>query len=151
MTLHYHYRLFQLNHPIVSLGGRWTRPRPVVSVTLIGPQDTRARVALLDSGADDTLFPEQLAAQLGIDLTNAPPAIGSGIGARHVPVRYAEVRLRLFDGTELREWPAWVGFTPARLTLPVLGFAGCLQFFTATFRGDLEEVELDTNRLYPGT
>lgn len=30
---------------------------------------------------------------------------------------------------------------------PVLGFAGFLQFFTATFRGDLEEVELIVNRL----
>lgn len=151
MALHYHYELFSLNHPIVSLGGRWVRPRPVVSVTLIGPKDTRARDALLDTGADDTLFPEQLAALLGIDLTNAPVATGSGIGARQVPVRYAEVTLRLFDGTELREWLAWVGFTPARLTLPVLGFAGCLQYFTATFHGDLEVVELEANRLYPGT
>ena len=37
-----------------------------------------------------------------------------------------------------------------RLILPTLGFAGFLQFFTATFYGDLEEVERAVNRLYPG-
>lgn len=33
----------------------------------------------------------------------------------------------------------------------LLGFGGFLQFFTATFRGDHEEVELAVNSLYPGT
>jgi hypothetical protein len=33
----------------------------------------------------------------------------------------------------------------------LLGFAGFLQFFTATFRGDREEVELAVNVLYPGS
>jgi hypothetical protein len=43
-----------------------------------------------------------------------------------------------------------VAFTPVRLWRPILGFAGCLQFFTATFHGDREEVELVINALYPG-
>ena len=68
-----------------------------------------------------------------------------------LPVRYARVTLRLTDGHEQREWPAWVGFTPAGLVYPVLGFAGCLQFFDAHFRGAREEVELTPNGLYPGT
>jgi hypothetical protein len=33
----------------------------------------------------------------------------------------------------------------------MLGFAGCLQFFTASFHDDREQVELATNQLYPGT
>jgi hypothetical protein len=57
----------------------------------------------------------------------------------------------LAQGRERREWRAWIGFTPAHLFRPVLGFAGCLQFFTATFHGDREEVELAVNALYPGT
>ena len=65
-------------------------------------------------------------------------------------VRYAAVELRLTDGREFRRWPAWVGFTAARLNQPLLGFAGCLQFFGAYFRGDREEVELEVNALYPG-
>lgn len=68
-----------------------------------------------------------------------------------VPIRYAKVKLRLTDGIEFREWTGWVGFTSAALHYPILGFAGVLQFFTTTFHGDREEVELAVNRLYPGT
>jgi hypothetical protein len=68
-----------------------------------------------------------------------------------IPLRYAEIALRLTDGKEQREWRAWVGFTPVRLPIPMIGFAGCLQFFGAHFLGDREEVELTVNSLYPGT
>jgi hypothetical protein len=62
-----------------------------------------------------------------------------------------KVTLRLFDGVERREWPAWVGFTPARLKQPLLGIAGFLQFFETNLRGALEVAELTVNSLYPGT
>jgi hypothetical protein len=67
-----------------------------------------------------------------------------------VAVRYAHVTLRLTDGRERREWPAWVGFSSGIQT-PLFGFAGFLQFFTATFQGDREQIELTVNGLYPGT
>ncbi len=73
------------------------------------------------------------------------------MGALPVAVRYAAVELRLTDGQEFRRWPAWVAFTAAHLKHPLLGFAGCLQFFGAFFRGDREEVELAVNALYPGS
>ena len=66
-------------------------------------------------------------------------------------MRYAEVTLRLATTTERHEWRAWVGFTSAKLHLPLLGFAGCLQFFDALFLGQHEQVELTVNGLYPGT
>jgi hypothetical protein len=105
----------------------------------------------LDSYADDTVFPELEAVRAGIDLGNAPVGTSAGIGQAPVPVKYAQVTLRITDGKEFREWIAWVGFTPVLSNYALLGFAGCLQFFTATFYGDLEEVELNVNRLYPGT
>src|SRR5438105_12912522 len=67
------------------------------------------------------------------------------------PLRYAEVTFRIADGSEKREWRGWAGFTPARIHYNTLGFAGCLQFFTAAFHGDIEEAELTVNQLYPGT
>ena len=137
-----------VQHPVVSLGGRWVRPRPVIGVTLIGPSDSRLRFGLLDTGGDDTLIPESLAPVLGVDLANAPSGTGKGIGSGPVPLRSAQVGLRITDGKERREWTGWVGFTPAPLPYPILGFAGCLQFFTATFHGDREEVELAVNRFY---
>jgi hypothetical protein len=113
--------------------------------------NTLAREALLDTGADDTLFPDSLATYIGINLATAPTGVLRSAAGGSLPVRYATVSLRLTDGQEQREWPAIVAFTPSRLWRPILGFAACLQFFTATFYGDREEVELTINRLYPGT
>jgi hypothetical protein len=45
----------------------------------------------------------------------------------------------------------WLGFTSAPLRQSLLGYAGFLQFFTATFYGDTEQVELTINSLYTGT
>ena len=120
-------------------------------MALIGPSNSRAVDALLDTGADDTVFPEFLAPLIGIDLSTAPTSSGTGIGAATALVRYVYLKLRLTDGIEQREWPAWIGFTAASMPYPVLGFACFLQFYTATFHGDREEVELTINGLYPGT
>jgi len=106
--------------------------------------------AHLDPGSDDCVFPLSLAAKIGVDLTNAPAGEAAGVGKAPVALRFAQVKLRLVSGEEWCEWPAWVAFTDAPLNRPLLGFAGFLQFFTATFRGDREEVELAVNALYPG-
>ena len=149
--MRFRYKPLRAKAPVVSLGGRQERPRPIVRITLIGPAGTRVIPAGLDSYADDTVFPELEAVRAGIDLGNAPVGTSAGIGQAPVPVKYAQVTLRITDGKEFREWIAWVGFTPVLSNYALLGFAGCLQFFTATFYGDLEEVELAVNRLYPGT
>jgi hypothetical protein len=97
------------------------------------------------------VFRVGLAAAVGIDLTGAPTGSASGVGPAVGSLSYAVVTLRIADGKEFCEWPARVGFTSAPLKRPLLGFAGFLQFFRAVFDGDLEEVELTTNRRYPGT
>lgn len=149
--MRFSYTPLRAKAPVVSLAGRWERPRPIVTVTLIGPGNSFPIPGRLDSHADDTVFPERLAALTGIDLTNAPVGTSSGIGQNPVPVKYAQVTLRLTDGKEFREWTGWVGFTPVLSNYALLGFAGCLQFFDATFFGAREEVELTVNALYPGT
>ena len=149
--MRFSYKHISLQSPAIALGGRWVRPRPILGVTLIGPSDSRLREGLLDSGADDTIFPQSLATLLGVDLSNAPVGWATTATLAHVPLRYAQLSLRITDGKEQREWPAWVGFTSAKLHQPLLGFAGFLQFFTAMFHGDREQVELTVNSLYPGT
>ena len=151
MSLRFPYQLAAVGHAVLPLGGRWVRPRPLVPITVMGPRDSRLRMALVDTAADDTVFPEVLAGLIGVDLTSAPAGTAGGVGGLTFAVRYAQVTLRLTDGREFREWPAWVGFTAARLVHPLLGFAGCLQFFSVLALGDREEVELIANRLYPGT
>jgi hypothetical protein len=118
---------------------------------VLGPSTSWVLDALLDTGADDTVFPDHVAALIGVDLANAPAGTSAGVGSGSVSVRYARVALRIADNQERREWQAWVGFTSAPLRHPLLGFAGFLQYFTAAFHGDREEVELTVNGLYAGT
>jgi hypothetical protein len=149
--MRFSYKPIRTTAPVVSLNGRQERPRPVVHITLVGPAGSKLTDGHLDSHSDDTVFPERYAVQTGIDLTNAPQGTSAGVGQIPVPVKYAQVTLRMTDGKEFREWTGWVGFTPVLSNYALLGFAGCLQFFTATFYGHLEEVELLVNSLYHGT
>jgi hypothetical protein len=151
MILRFPYKLVQMGRPIPSLGGRTVRPRSRVLVHLAGPVASTSRYALLDTGADDTIFPDTVAALLGVDLDQAPIGSARGISTGSINIKYATVSMRLHDGHHGCEWPAMVGFTSGQINVPLLGFAGCLQFFTATFHGDREEVELAVNALYPGT
>jgi predicted aspartyl protease len=151
MSLRFRYVPLSTASPVWSLDGRSERPRPIIAVALIGPSGMAPCDGLVDTGADDIVFPERLAQGIGIDLTAAPAGASAGVGGAVVSVRYAQVTLRLTDGQELREWPAKVGFAPLTSNRALLGFAGFLQFFEAIFRGDLEEVELNINSRYPGT
>ena len=153
MSMKFPYKSFKLRKAAWTLRGRADRPYPLLTVTVAAPSGGFwvPQQGLLDTGSDDTVFPEGLAAQIGVDLTTTRTGGASGVGGGTAFLRYAEVVLRLSDGREHREWTARVGFTSAPLRRPLFGFAGFLQFFTASFHGDREEVELTINRLYQGT
>jgi hypothetical protein len=59
--------------------------------------------------------------------------------------------LLLTDHGSVWRWPTVVGFSPAPLRYPMLGQAGCLQFFDSRFLGDDRVVEVETKLTYPGT
>jgi hypothetical protein len=151
MSLRFPYRLMLIGHSVLPLGGRNVRPRPIIPITIGGPGANSSERAIVDTGADDTLFPDSVARRIGLDLSGAPSGSGAGVGMASVHVRYGVVMLRVASGLEKRQWQAWVGFTAAPLRHPILGFAGFLQFFDALFFGGLEVVELTVNGLYPGT
>jgi hypothetical protein len=151
MTMIWPYRRFPTRQPIVTLGGLSYRSKPILPFTVIGPGGTTLEEGLADTGADDTILPESIAAFIGLDLTDAPSGHTRGpAGLNRAALRYAEVTLRLAQGTELREWRGWVGFVPAQLPYSLVGQAGFLRFFTTVFRPDVEEFDLTVNSLYPG-
>ncbi|MCI0680511.1 MAG: hypothetical protein L0Y71_00285 [Gemmataceae bacterium] len=94
MSLIFPYTTFATPHPIWTLHGRQGRPRPVIFIAVVGPNGTAVEKGLLDSDADDTVFPDVVAADIGIDLSQAPTGGASGVGSTAaVVLRYAEVVL----------------------------------------------------------
>ena len=128
---------------------RW---RPLIPAIVLGPtgkQRIFAR-AVLDPGADDTVFPLALAGLLGVPLRTH---IGHGLRWRGqaYPLRFGDVELELSDGVQVCRWPAVIGFSQAPMRYPILGLSGCLQFFDASFFGEDRVVRLEVNRSFPGT
>lgn len=125
-------------------------PRPFVSIRIRGPVGSRRlRSALLDTGSQDTLFPMELAAPLGIVLGSGRQAI-KWRGQRYW-VDFQMVELELAQDAVSWRWRTRVGFTRAPLSYVLLGQRGCLDFLDATFRGADQIVELEKNRAFPAS
>jgi hypothetical protein len=151
MSLVFPYANFPTPKSVWALGGRSARPRPMIIVAIIGPGGTIVDKALVDTGAVDTVFSDVVATRIGIDLTNAPSGIAAGVGPRSRTGSGRGSETEISDGKEYREWPARVGFTSVQIHRPLLGFAGFLQFFTSTFDGTGQSLELTINASYAGT
>lgn len=90
---------------------RWRPLVPVLIVGLTGKQRFFSR-AVLDPGADDTVFPLAIANLLGVSL-HAPTGHGLRWRGQAHPLRFGNVDLELSDGIEVRRWPAVIAFSPA--------------------------------------
>ncbi len=97
-------------NPIPSLGGSRVRYKPVVPLRVIGPGGQYNPPVLVDSGADDVVFPIGVAPQLGIDLAHAAYLDAQGVGGGSARVFYAPAILLLTDGVDTYRWRAVVGF-----------------------------------------
>ena len=139
--------------PQPSLHGGTVRHRPIMAVRVTGPSGTWILDGLLDSGSDDTIFPEWVAAIIGVDLTAATEH-DIQLAGRGKPIRarFLPIQLRITDGLqETYDWEATVGFVAAPLKFPLLGQAGYLEFFDVTFQGADHTVLLSANRTFVGT
>ena len=137
--------------PVPSLAGSRTRYRPLLAVRVRSATRSLLRDGLIDSGADDTVFPEHLALNLGLDLTNAPQLAINLAGRGVLVCRYASVELTISDGIlETYEWTATVGFVPVPLRNPLLGHAGFFDFFDVDFRKVSREALIVPNAAFPG-
>ena len=134
--MEFRFTIRQFTSPLPSRNNQ-TALLPLVWLNLVSRESGTGRWyrCLLDSGSDETLFFPSQAADLGIDLTKAPTRNKPRPGGVTISLAYADVSLRLSDthGTEVYEWTAGVAFGNAGLGYPVLGFAGCLEFFNAFF------------------
>jgi len=146
------YMVGVARQPQPALGGRLTRPRPMMPVQFSQPGGSVMRTSVLDTGADDTVLPDWIATALGLDLTGAEERPIGLAGRAPLRCRYAPVEFQISDGVrETYRWTAVVGFVDApALPRPLLGHAGFLQYFDAEFRAADLEVLLFPNHSFPG-
>ena len=97
--------------------------RPIIPVVLRHGKAATRVLALIDSGADNTIFSDQLAALLGMNLRRAPRDSFCGTSGREQVARYLPVTMQ-FPGVS---YAAAIGFT--RLPLGVAGLLGQVGFF----------------------
>ena len=146
------YMVGVASRPQPALGGSLLRPRPMMPVQFGQPGGSLTRTSVLDSGADDTVLPDWIAAALGLNLTGVEERPIGLAGRTPLRCRYAPIEIQISDGVrETYRWTAIVGFVDAAaLPRPLLGHGGCLQYFDAEFRGADLEVLLIPNRTFPG-
>lgn len=126
--------------------------RPVITIRIIGPKSDARWDALVDTGADETLFPLSLAEVLGVELDQELISEAAGISGDRLKIQYGDVVLRIETEQEDIEWKTTVGFVDfgsASDEVIILGHGGCLDFFTAIFDGENAELELTPNSLLP--
>ncbi len=123
--------------------------RPIVPITLFGPDVAPTSLALGDSGCEHVLAAPWLAMAVGIDLGQSHRQLDLGIGGETVEVRFCDLTLRLHPpqggDEEYVEWHAEVGFVHHwRPTWPLLvGQVGFFDRFTVTMSRLAQHVALE--------
>jgi len=96
-------------------------------------------LALVDSGADDCLFPLEVATELGLPLNHENENRYGGIGSGHISAIFTHVKIDFAGGIA---FPLYAGFSDAPSVVPILGQAGFFDRFDVTFKKRREIIEL---------
>ncbi len=120
---------------------------PSIPIILSGKSGKYQFIALLDSGADMSVIPEDVAELLGVDLTENKEE-ASGIGGK-VPAIQSTIYLEIGKGHENYSFsiPIKVIFNKGGQEIPILlGRAGFFDKFVITFNQKDEKITLKKNQ-----
>lgn len=126
--------------------------RPEVTIDVIGPRRMETIQALVDTGSDETVFPASLAHAIGVQLDHAAAGQASAVGGHVVQLVPGSVTLQIIQGQQKYHWQMTVGFLEVEQPedeVALLGYAGFLEFFRATFDSQNQELELTANDRFP--
>jgi hypothetical protein len=121
--------------------------RPAVPIRVVGPSGDGFAFGLADTGADETMFTDRFIGPLGVVIRPGDHATITTLDGGAVPVRYGTVDLELSRRGVVRRWSARIAFHAGGKA--ILGHAGFLQYFTATFNGQHQYVTLRPNGSAP--
>jgi hypothetical protein len=122
--------------------------RPAIPLWIFGPTGEAFSLALVDSGADETILAGSLLRSLGVVIAPGDRGDLRAANDRPLPVLYGSVDLQVGRGRRSHRWTARVGFSP-RLERSILGRSGCLDRLIVTFDGPRRRVTVATPREPP--
>jgi hypothetical protein len=122
--------------------------RPEVVLCVYGNGRFKTIQALVDTGSDETILPYSLAMLLGIKLDKSAATLASGVGGHEVRLLPGVVELEISQAEESYRWRAIVAFLKTEDPddeVALLGFAGFLEYFHATFDSESLVIRLSAN------
>ena len=118
--------------------------RPIVRGRLFLGGRHQAVFALIDSGADVTLFHSSLGKALGIDIQTGREGRVFGISGEQMPIYYHKLKLQPDGAAQPTEID--VGFVDSPGVGALLGQAGFFEHFRICFDRSKEEIEIRATR-----
>jgi len=118
---------------------KWIK-KPIISIEVFGPNGSKEFGALLDSGADCSLFNTEIAEVLNINLSNAKPVKFTGISGQIGGFRLEKVKIKVDCMTEPIEIP--VCFVDSPTVSLLLGEEGFFDLHRIKFEKDHDTFEI---------
>jgi hypothetical protein len=118
--------------------------RPVIPFRVTGRLGAAVFYGLLDSGADETMLPREMAEAVGVAVDWTCTAIATSASGE-MPVAYGEALLEVGRGKARHRWRAIVGVADQPWREAILGHAGFLHYFDAAFSWARRTVRLTRN------
>ena len=128
-----------LKLPSRSLNLKWTA-RPYIQIRLSSSKASWEGYALIDSGADRSLFNIQIAKVLGLDLTDSLSEDFGGIEGRSLKAKLHKVRIQIKRMDE--EIEILVGFIDSSGVAAILGQDGFFDAYKIKFEKDHGIIEI---------
>lgn len=133
-----------MKFPYVKTPARDTRrkwlSRPLIPVALFGPKGSIYIDALIDSGADMSLFHSDIGKDIGLEMEKGKRQTFSGIEGGNVIVYTYPIYLQIIGMNEKIEVEA--GFTETSGVSAILGQEGFFDKFRIKFERDINSVEI---------
>jgi hypothetical protein len=105
--------------------------RPRIHVRLFHKNRFIDLLALVDSGADDCIFPLEVATELDLPLKKENTNQYAGIGSGHISAAFTHVRFAIPGEPS---FPLYAGFSDAPSIVPIFGQAGFFDRVDVTFK-----------------
>lgn len=117
--------------------------RPIIAVSISVPGRNAVFFdALVDTGADISVFPKSVADRLGLNLSGLPAsAVFAAVGGM-CSYQSHVVSLELRRAPEVIRWDAAVGFVDREMAYGILGTKGFFEHFDLTYRAKAQTIDI---------